>query len=173
MLDTPALSDLVTEFAVPYDVTAPALTHFVTQLFDEQVRLSANLHRRMVADLERQAGHIKRSVRDAWLTKNRPAAEAGDPSVIRRKFARRPACPKDSERGDIPEHRSAPRARGVYLRLRSGYHLAVEIWAVDSHGNVIAEANVVDDARGRLDAAHYVWSVLERLDLVARDPARS
>jgi hypothetical protein len=169
---TPDL-DLVSEFAVPYDATAPQLTGYVRALFDEQVRLVALLHQRMITDLERQASHVRSAVRDAWLTKNRPAAEAGEPSAIRRQFARRPACPKDSERSELPDFRAERRYRGVYLRLRPSYHLAVEMWAVDTNGNAIAEVNVLDDTAGRFDAARYLWSVLERLDPVGGNPARS
>jgi hypothetical protein len=159
-----------TEFAVPSGVTAPQLTEYVAALFDEQVQSVAMLYESLLADLERKAGHVKRTTRDEWLTKNRPANGAGHPDVIRRRMGLRPACPLDLARSDIPESRTEPRPRGVYLKLRKGYHLEAEMWAVDSQGDVIAEVNVVDDEQGRLDAARLLWSVLERRDPSPRKP---
>jgi hypothetical protein len=159
-----------TEFAVPSGVTAPQLTEYVAELFDEQVQSVAMLHESLIADLERAARRVKRATRDEWLNKNRPATGVGHPDVIRRRMALRPACPLDLARRDIPESRTEPRPRGVYLKLRQGYHLEAEMWAVNSQGDVIAEVNVVDDEQGRLDAARLLWSVLERRDPSPRKP---
>ncbi|HWZ61273.1 MAG TPA: hypothetical protein VNW46_19990 [Gemmatimonadaceae bacterium] len=172
MADAKARLDPVTatEFAVPSGVTAPQLTEFVADLFNEQVRSVAMMYESLIADLEKKAGRVKRISRDEWLNKNLPANGIGHPDVIRKRMALRPACPLDLARHDIPESRTEPRPRGVYLKLRQGFHLEAEMWAVDSQGDVIAEANVIDNELGRLDAARFLWSVLERRDPSPRTP---
>ena len=155
----------LTEFAVPEDVTAEELTRHIDALVDEQVRQIAGLYQRLIADLERQARHIKRTTREAWLNTNRPAAQAGDPAAIRRRLASLPPCPDDCEdRLDIPDGRSEPRARGVYLRLRGGCYRNADIRAYDAAGIEVERVCVPDDPTLRLGSVRFLWSALQWWD---------
>jgi hypothetical protein len=168
----PALFDqsLVSERPVPADVTALQLTRFMDELVDEQVRQLAALYQRLIADLEERARHLKRGTRDAWLTKSRPAARAGEPAAIRRRLENLPPCPPDyDDRADIPEVRSEPRERGVYLRLRGGCYRNADFRAYDSEGHQVDRVCVRDDPILRLGAARFLWSVLEWRDPVPDD----
>jgi hypothetical protein len=163
----------LTEFAVPRDVTADQLTRHIDELVDEQVRQIAELYQRLIADLERQARYIKRSTRDAWLNTNRPAAQAGDPAAIRRRLANLPPCPSDcDERRDIPDGRSEPRARGVYLRLRGGCYRNADMRAYDAAGVEVERVCVTDDPILRLGSARFLWSVLEWFDPLSEPASR-
>jgi hypothetical protein len=168
----PALFDqiLVSERPVPADVTALELTRHMDELVDEQVRQLAALYQRLIADLEGRSRHLKRGTRDAWLTKNRPAARAGEPAAIRRRLENLPPCPADyDDRSDAPDFRTEARERGVYLRLRSGCYRNADVRAYDSEGLQIDRVCVTDDPILRLGAVRFLWSVLEWWDPVPDD----
>jgi hypothetical protein len=173
MIAAPTRVDSVTEVVVPADVTAAALTRCVDELVDAQVQQLAAMYRRLIADLEEQSRRLKKGTRDAWLTKNRPAARAGEPGAIRRRLESLPARPPaNTDWTDPPEFRSEPRERGVYLRLTSGCYRNADLRAYDATGERIDRVCVVDDPIIRLGAARFLWSVLEWRDPFPESPAQ-
>jgi hypothetical protein len=157
-----------TEYIVPIDVTASQLTHFMDKLVDDQVKQLATMYRDLIADLEERSEEIKRATRDAWLTKKRPAALAGEPEAIRKRLEQLPERPPFTDWIESVEERSPDRTRGVYVRLTSGCYRNADLRSYDKHGNVVDRVFVIDDPLARLGAAQFLWSELDRRDRLPR-----
>jgi hypothetical protein len=157
-----------TEYVVPADVTAAQLTSYMDKLVEEQVVQLAAMYRALIADLKARSEEIKRTTRDAWLTKDRPAALAGEPEAIRQRLEALPERPPFTDWIDSVEERSPDRTRGVYLRLTSGCYRNADMRSYDKHGDMVDRVFVIDDPLARLGAAQFLWSELDRRDRLPR-----